>query len=72
MNNREKLIELIAEHELDRREVAALVKVKRETVDHWLASHESRQHEEVPDMAIELLEMKLRERTIIPPPEFPG
>ncbi|MBM2830635.1 MAG: hypothetical protein HW411_1425 [Gammaproteobacteria bacterium] len=72
MNNRERLIDLITEHELDRQEIAALLKVKRETVDHWLISHESKHHEEVPDMAIELLEMKLKERTIIPPPEFPG
>lgn len=72
MNNREKLIELLAEHQLDRREVAALLMVKRETVDRWLVSHESKSHEEVPDMAIELLELKLKDRTIIPPPGFQG
>ena len=60
MNNREKLIELITEYELDRRDVAELVSVKRDMVDHWLASHESKMHEEVPDMAIELLELKLK------------
>jgi len=59
MNNRERLIELIADHKLDRRQVAELVKVKRDTVDHWLTSHESKNYEEIPDMAIELLELKL-------------
>ncbi|MBI4006578.1 MAG: hypothetical protein HY356_07895 [Gammaproteobacteria bacterium] len=71
MNNREKLIALIADHKLDRREIAELVKVKRETVDHWLASHESKHNEEMPDMAIELLELKLRDRTLVPPPDYP-
>lgn len=61
MNNREKLIELIANHKLDRRQVAELVRVKRDTVDHWLTSNESKSHEEIPDMAIELLELKLRQ-----------
>lgn len=63
MNNREKLLDLIAQHELDRREIAELVRVRRETVDHWLASHESKHHEEIPDMAIELLELKLKQRS---------
>jgi len=62
MNNRERLIELIATHELDRREIAELVNVKRDIVDHWLASNESKYHEEVPEMAIELLEIKLKNR----------
>ena len=53
---------LIADYDLERREVAELVKVKRETVDNWLVSHESKHHEEVPDMAIELLEIKLAQR----------
>ena len=60
MNNRERLIDLITKYDLDRREVAELVRVKRDTVDHWLASNESKNHEEVPEMAIELLELKLR------------
>ena len=64
MNNRERLIELIADYKLDRRQVAELVSVKRDTVDHWLISNESKSHEEIPDMAIELLEIKLRQ---IPP-----
>ncbi len=60
MNNRERLMELIAEHQLERHEVADLVKVKLETVGHWLLSNESRAHEEIPDMALELLELKLK------------
>ncbi|MFT5426593.1 MAG: hypothetical protein ACI9ZT_001535 [Gammaproteobacteria bacterium] len=59
MNNREKLIELIADNKLERREVAELLKVKTEMVNHWLASHESHNYEDIPDMAIELLEIKL-------------
>ena len=60
MNNREKLMDLIVVHGLDRREIADLVHVKRETVDHWLAPHASKHSEEMPDMAIELLELKLK------------
>lgn len=62
MNNRERLIDIIAEHELDRREVAELVKVKSVVVDHWLLSNQSSSHEEMPDMAIELLELKLKDK----------
>lgn len=60
MNNRERLIDLMLEHKLERREVAELVRVKRETVDHWLLPNEANSHEEVPEMAVELLELKLR------------
>ena len=59
MNNRDRLIELLSEHELERIEVAELIKVKADTVNHWLASHESHNYEDMPDMAIELLEIKL-------------
>jgi len=62
MNNRDKLIALIADYGLERREVADLVRVGREQVDHWLAANESKTHEPVPDMAIELLELKLKLR----------
>jgi hypothetical protein len=62
MNNREKLMTLMVDYELDRRDVAELVRVKREIVDRWLVSHESKHHEDVPDMAIELLEMNLKAR----------
>lgn len=64
MNNREKLIDFISVYKLDRREVAELLKVKREVVDHWLASGETRSHEDIPDMAIELLEIKLKDRPV--------
>ncbi len=59
MNNRERLMEVMLEKEMDRRDIAGLLKVKREDVDHWLLSGESKNHQPVPDMAIELLELKL-------------
>ena len=59
MNNRQRLIDLITGYKLDRRDVAELLKVKRDMVDRWLLSGESKNHEEVPEMAIELLELKL-------------
>ncbi len=59
MNNRDRLMEIITEHELERREVAELLKVKQEQVDRWLLSNESKNHEEMPEMAIELLELKI-------------
>lgn len=59
MNNRDKLISIISDNGLERRDIAELVKVKLDMVDRWLASHESKHHEEVPDMAIELLELKM-------------
>lgn len=46
-------------HRLERRMVADMLNVKREVVDHWLISGESKLHTEVPEMAIELLEYKL-------------
>jgi hypothetical protein len=63
MNNREKLMDLMVTHDLDRRTIAELVRVKREIVDNWLAPHESKHSEEIPDMAIELLELKLKQQT---------
>ena len=59
MNNRQRLIDLIADFKLDRRDVADLLRVKRDLVDRWLISGESKSREEMPDMAIELLEYKL-------------
>jgi hypothetical protein len=59
MNNRERLMDIMADRELDRLQLAELLKVKRADVDNWLLSHESRNHKEIPDMAIELLELKL-------------
>ncbi|MGE0485383.1 MAG: hypothetical protein AB7Q81_14670 [Gammaproteobacteria bacterium] len=66
MNNREQLIELISNYKLERREVAELVRTDRETVDRWLLSAEGGRHLEIPDMAIELLRLKLaaRERPV--------
>ena len=59
MNNRERLIEIISDNELDRRDIAEMVSVKRDIVDHWLLPNDAGSHEEIPDMAIELLELKL-------------
>ncbi|MEJ2762129.1 MAG: hypothetical protein P8126_11560 [Gammaproteobacteria bacterium] len=64
MNNRDRLMSLIAKYKLERREIADLVRVGRETVDHWLLPADSRHHEEIPDMAIELLELKLGARPL--------
>jgi len=63
MNNRERLIGLMREHQLDRMDVAELVRVRREQVDSWLLPGEAPRHEDVPEMAIELLELKLAART---------
>ncbi len=52
-------MEIMADRELDRLQVSDLVKVKQAEVDYWLLSHESRNHKDIPDMAIELLELKL-------------
>jgi|TARA_B100000809_G_C14870995_1_gene435532 hypothetical protein len=59
MNNRERLIEIMTERELDRIELAQLLSVKKKDIDQWLLSNESKEHKEVPDMAIELLQYKL-------------
>lgn len=64
MNNRLRLIELMAGNGLDRMEVADLLRVKRDTVDHWLLPNESSSRVEIPDMAIELLELKLAARDV--------
>ena len=63
MNTRERLIELMLEYKLERREIADLVRVRRDLVDHWLLPHESNSHVEVPEMAIELLELKLKTKS---------
>jgi hypothetical protein len=59
MNNRECLIEIMTERKLDRIELAQLLSVKKKDIDQWLLSNESKEHKEVPDMAIELLRYKL-------------
>ena len=58
MNNRERLMEIMIDQDLDRLRLAELLKVKREEVDNWLLSRESKNNKEIPDMAIELLEVK--------------
>lgn len=63
MNNRDSLIDLMINHKLERREIASLLNVERDQVEHWLASTESVKGSAIPDMAIELLEIKLGERT---------
>jgi hypothetical protein len=62
MNTRERLIELMTDYGLDRRELGELLKARRDTIDRWLLSNESRNQEEVPEMAVELLELKLKDR----------
>lgn len=52
-------MEIMLDKELDRMEVAQLLLVKRDQVDHWLLPTEAKNHLEMPDMAIELLEIKL-------------
>jgi hypothetical protein len=59
MNNREKLINFMFDNDLDRRGLGELVHVNRQTVESWLAPAESSRHVEVPEMAIELLTLKL-------------
>lgn len=59
MNNRERLMDIMAEKKLDRLEISELVKVRLDEVDHWLLPHDSKNHKEMPDMAVELLELKL-------------
>ncbi len=59
MNNRERLMDIMVDHGLDRMALSELLKVKRDEIDHWLLPHEAKNHQEMPDMAIELLELKL-------------
>ncbi len=51
-------MEIMIDQDLDRLRLAELLKVKREEVDNWLLSRESKNNKEIPDMAIELLEVK--------------
>lgn len=59
MNNRERLMSIISDNNLERRYIAELLKVKPSEVDQWLLSNEAKNHREMPDMAIELLELKI-------------
>ena len=60
MNNREHLISLMGDYSLDRQAVSELLSVKRDTVDHWLLPSDARNSEAIPDMAVELLELKMQ------------
>ena len=64
MNNRDTLIAMMIDQELERREIAALLSIARETIDDWLVPTESPRLKEIPDMAIELLEIKLGLREV--------
>ena len=64
MDNRQRLIDLIIEYKLDRRDVAELLKVKRDIVDQRLISAESKNHKEVSKMVIDLLALKLRAQPV--------
>jgi len=63
---RERLIDLIVTHGLERRDVALMVAVDIGTVDRWLLPHDSPQHLEVPEMALQLIEYKLADRPRTP------
>ena len=41
MNNRDSLISLMVDQNLERREIATLLQVDRDAVDHWLLPTES-------------------------------
>lgn len=62
MNNRDQLIDLMSAHKLERRDVAQLVRTPLETVHRWLLPMEAHGREDIPDMAIELLILKLERR----------
>ncbi len=62
MNNREKFLSLVVDNELDRFDLSEMLKAPLDQVDSWLLSPESAHYQEVPDMAVELLELKLRLR----------
>lgn len=59
MNNRDHLMKIMSDYKLERRELTKFLGVGRDEVDSWLISRESERHRETPDMAIELLKLKL-------------
>ncbi len=60
MNNRETFLALVYDNKLERVEVADMLCVDSDQVDRWLAPVGSRRHEDIPDMAVELLRLKLK------------
>lgn len=62
MNNRETFLSLVVDNDLDRYDLSDMLKVPLDQIDSWLLSPESAHHQQVPDMALELLELKLRLR----------
>ena len=58
-----RLLRLIYKHELTSDQVAELVKVTRSTVDKWRQTEGGTAYRNMPPMALELLEIKLGERT---------
>lgn len=64
MNTRDALIDLMIEHDLSRSEIADMVSVDLATVNRWLRPREAGDGESVPQMAVELLGYKLRERSV--------
>jgi len=63
VNNRDKLIEMMVENELTRYELSEMLRVDIQELDHWLLPIGAAEHKNVPDMAIELLELKLKRQT---------
>jgi transposase-like protein len=49
-------------HKIERRDIAQMVHVPIETVHRWLLPMEAHGREDIPDMAIELLTLKLSAR----------
>ncbi|MBI4694766.1 MAG: hypothetical protein HY749_12170 [Gammaproteobacteria bacterium] len=71
MNNRDRLIDFMSDYKLERRDIAELVLVDRDTVDRWLLPPSANRRNDIPDMAIELLSLKLAARPK-PAPELPA
>lgn len=59
--SRRRLIRLMEQYELSRREVAELAHVSPFTVDSWLKPTTSSSHRNVSDAALELIRLKLEQ-----------
>ncbi len=66
MNNRDRLLDILVGRDMARSEVAQLLSVSLGTVNNWVMTKESGSQEAIPDMAIELLEIKLGIRDVTP------